>query len=284
MKTLASQLTSRPRGREVTGVDAPKLAWWFGFPLALGLFSGWNQIGMVAPALPLAWSIIYWLLLSGIMWAGLGLGTAIIARIGGKLPYPLVLLSGAVVGVALTRPVHSAYQLMFAPLAAGSVKTLPPFPVSVSDWGTLFAGNALLILFWIFGALFFALFVGYRPFGDNRRTGRETATSTTSEPRFAARLTKLAFDRIEAIGAEDHYIRCTDGVREELLLYRFADAVAELDTSVWVRVHRSWAVRRDRIRAIVPSGRTLSVELDSGRRIGVSERYRALLQSTPRVA
>jgi LytTr DNA-binding domain len=283
---VVNPLASRLDGMGLARVDAPWLAWWIGFPIALGIFSGWNQIGMIAPALPLAWSIIYWLLLSGMMWAGLGLGTAIVWRFGRSLPYPVILVVGAAIGVALTRPVHASFQALFAPLANAPVKTLPLLPVTASDWVTLYAGNALLMIFWVFGGLFFAVLVGYRPFDA---TGRSSATpvpagSIPAAPRFAARLTKLAFDRIEAIGAEDHYIRCTDGARDELLLYRFADAITELDPANWVRIHRSWAVRRDRIRHIVPAGRTATVELESGKRIGVSERYRALVQSAPRAS
>ena len=258
-----------------------RLAFWLGFPVALGIFSGWNQIGMIAPALPAAWSMIYWLLLSLIMWLGLGAGTYLGMRFGGQLIYSAKLVAGTLLGVVLTRPVHAAFQDLFLPLARASetLVTLPMLPISLADWARLYTGNALLMAFWIGGSLFFARFVGYRPFGPSQPRvmpdGRVQASTTA--PRFAARLARSTFDQLEAIQAEDHYVRCFAERQEELLLYRFADSLLDLEGHDWLRVHRSVCVRRDRIASVTPRGRSMTMTLASGRRFPVSERYYAMV-------
>ena len=271
-----------------TGIDrgSAKTAFWVGFPVALGLFAGWNQIGMVAPALPLVWSIIYWLLLSALMWCGLGVGTAMAALACAKLAYPAKLVIGAAVGVALTRPAHAAFQQLFLPLTIdpSAVSTLPAFPTSAADWTLLYSGNAMLMAFWIGGAIFFAAFIGYAPFGRDvhgapQDTGQEAeVASAPLRPRIAARLTKIDFDEVEAIRAEDHYLRVLGRSSEEMILYRFADAVEELEPFGWVRVHRSWSVDAARIADVRPHGRGSMIVMWSGREVPVSERHYGIVQ------
>ena len=288
LPVLGASVSGRATRPEVTDATVPplalthgRLAFWLGFPVALGLFSGWNQIGMIAPSLPLAWSMIYWLLLSLIMWFGMGVGTFLTMRYGGRLNYSAKLVTGTLAGVALTRPVHAAFQDLFLPLARTpeTLVTLPVLPMSLSDWAGLYVGNALLMAFWIGGSFFFARFVGYRPFGPGQSsaaTGFRVAAPAAA-PRFAARLTRTRFDLLEAVQAEDHYIRCFADRQEELLLYRFADAVLDLDGHDWLRVHRSVCVRRDRIASVTPRGRSMTLTLVSGRCFPVSERYFAMV-------
>ena len=263
-----------------------KTAFWVGFPIALGLFAGWNQIGMVAPALPLAWSMIYWVLLSALMWCGLGLGTAMVARSGARLAYPAILVIGAAVGIALTRPAHATFQQLFQPLTIdpSAVSTLPAFPTTAADWILLYSGNAMLMAFWIGGALFFAAFIGYAPFGRyangaSQDTGKKAEVASAAlRPRIATRLTKLDFDEVEAVRAEDHYLRVLGCSSEEMILYRFADAVEELEPFGWVRVHRSWSVDAARIADVRPHGRGSMIVMWSGREVPVSERHYGIVQ------
>jgi LytTr DNA-binding domain len=278
--TRASRRKGNVSPSSAAGQTNGRLAFWLGFPVALGLFSGWNQIGMIAPALPAVWSMIYWLLLSLIMWFGLGAGTWLAMRYCGRFGYAAKLLGGTLVGVALTRPVHAAFQELFLPLAQApeTLVTLPMLPVSVDDWTRLYTGNALLMAFWIGGSFFFARFVGYDPFGpDQPLAGAVKVSPPTTPPRFAARLTRAPFERLEAIQAEDHYVRCFAERQEELLLYRFADAVLDLDAHGWLRIHRSVCVRRDQIANVTPRGRSMTMTLLSGRQFPVSERYYAIV-------
>jgi predicted membrane protein len=239
---------------------------------------------MVAPALPLVWSLFYWLLLVAVMWLFEGLGTALASLVLRRAPYAVTLCVGAVLGVIMMRPLHALYQGLFAPLVASpaAMKTLPLFPRTFDDWTLLFSWNSPLMAFWIGGALFFSFFVGYAPFKARGTVEDLLPTSASSGPapsvpRFAERLTRLSFDEVEAIQAEDHYIRCFAGAKEELLLYRFADAVQDLEAHDWLRIHRSSCVHRGRIARVERHGRSLVVTMQSGRTFAVSERYHALV-------
>jgi LytTr DNA-binding domain len=257
------------------------LAFWLGFPAVLGLFSGWNQIGMVAPFLTPTWSMIYWLLLSAVMWSGLGLGTALISLMGRHWPLWLRLTVGAVIGVVLTRPIHASFQTLFLPLTTdpGVNRALPALPTTLADWWLLFSGNALLMLFWIGGALFFSRFLGFVPFAMMSVARIVTASPVIAQvPLVASRLNRLHFDQVDAIRAEDHYLRLSGGKGEELILYRFADAVAELTPRGWTRVHRSFAVRDSAVTDRQIRGRHVTLILSGGQQIPVSERYRAMTE------
>ena len=259
-----------------------RLCFWLGLPAVLGLFSGWNAIGVVAPYLPLAWAMIYWLLLSFIMWAGLGAGTALVDRPLRRIGLPLLvrLLLGALLGVLITRPFHAAFQHLFAPLADPvPVPSLPPpLPQSPRDWRNLYVGNALLVFFWAGGGLFFARFMRYVPFAGIAAPAIAPPSAVAAPPAGPlARLMRLPARSIEVCRAEDHYVRLSGPAGDELLLYRFADAAAELGAQGWHRVHRSACVRDDAVRAVQRRGRHLVLTMRGGAEVPVSERYRALV-------
>ena len=265
---------------EVAHDSLAPFAFWLGFPIVLGLFSGWNQIGMIAPFLTLAWSMIYWLLLSAIMWSGLGLGTVLVARAVPNLPLWAKVIVGAVIGVILTRPVHASFQALFVPLTTNSdtIRRLPALPVTLADWALLFGGNAMLMMFWVGGALFFARFLGFAPFTrTSRALVKEVPVKTSHAPLVASRLNRLRFDDVDVMQAEDHYLRVTGKKGDELILYRFADAVTELTPLGWTRIHRSFCIRDSAVSARESRGRTLELMMQSGQRVPVSERYRAVV-------
>ena len=220
------------------------------------------------------------------MWAGLGVGTWIVSRLSpANIPLGILLVAGALVGVAVTRPVHAAYQTLFVPLTRDpdQVTLLPVLPATMSDWGLLFSGNAMLMLFWVGGGVFFARFVGYAPVGGVRARVTPATLASPVEPprlppRFAARLTRLPAISVEVIRADDHYTCAIAAEGEELVLYRFADAAAELQNAGWIRVHRSYCVRRDRIAKTGRRGRSLDVFMQGGMIVPVSERHRGLVE------
>lgn len=261
------------------------MAFWIGFPVVLGLFSGWNQIGMVAPFLSPAWSMIYWLLLAAIMWGGLGIGTWLVSRVGSqRLPFLAMITLGAAVGVLVTRPVHAAFQSLFIPLTStpDAIRSLPIAPASLADWALLYRGNMLLMFFWIGGALFFSRFLAYAVMQRRDVTISDRRAPTTTEvptlPVLAGRLDHLNFDDVVTIRAEDHYLRLIAAKGEELVLYRFADAVAELTPRGWTRVHRSFAVRDSSVKACQVRGRHIELIQLNGNTVPVSERYRAIAE------
>lgn len=279
MGTGDTRLIAPLSGETVSHDSTVPLSFWIGIPAVLGLFSGWNQIGMVAPFLTPAWSMIYWLLLSAIMWSGLGLGTALVSRVTPNAPLWAKISIGAVVGVILTRPMHALFQALFLPLTVNpdSIRPLPALPVAPADWQLLFSGNAMLMMFWVGGALFFARFLGFAPFSKaSRASSAALPPSSAFVPLVASKLRRLSFDTVNVIRAEDHYLRVLSAKGEELILYRFADAIAELAPQGWTRVHRSFCIRDSAVTGRQTRGRTLELIMQGGQQVPVSERYRAV--------
>jgi DNA-binding LytR/AlgR family response regulator len=90
----------------------------------------------------------------------------------------------------------------------------------------------------------------------------------------------LADAKLIALQAEDHYIRVITDRGDDLVLYRFGDALAEVSALQGLRVHRSYWIARDAIAAVEFAAKTYSVVLSNGRRVPVSRSYIALLRSS----
>lgn len=77
---------------------------------------------------------------------------------------------------------------------------------------------------------------------------------------------------IEALEAEDHYVRVHTAKGSALVLMRFADALEELGELEGVRVHRSWWVARAAVAGAVKEGRKVSLKLSSGQVVPVARK------------
>lgn len=69
----------------------------------------------------------------------------------------------------------------------------------------------------------------------------------SAQPRFLAKVRPALRGRVIAINAELHYVRVFTDRGEELIHYRFGDAVAEMQALGGLQVHRSWCVSADEI-------------------------------------
>lgn len=82
--------------------------------------------------------------------------------------------------------------------------------------------------------------------------------------------TRLGRDLVR-VSVYDHYVEAHTRRGHELILIRFADALAELDGYDGLQIHRSHWVARAAVRRVSRGeGRSLSVELDDGTRLPVS--------------
>jgi len=82
-------------------------------------------------------------------------------------------------------------------------------------------------------------------------------------PDFLAKLPVALRRDILALEAEDHYVRVHTLHGSALLLMRLADATAVIDPRLGLRVHRSWWVARDGVRALErTAGRTIARLVD----------------------
>ena len=88
--------------------------------------------------------------------------------------------------------------------------------------------------------------------------------SQPSPPRLLARLPARLGREVLALQAEDHYVRVHTALGSDLLLMRFADAVAEAEGIPGLRVHRSWWVARAAVASARPEGRRAVLTLTNG--------------------
>ena len=89
---------------------------------------------------------------------------------------------------------------------------------------------------------------------DNQVTAAETAEQPPATPEypreFVSKLPVALRRDIIALEAEDHYVRVHTLHGSALVLMRLADAVAVIDPRLGLRVHRSWWVAKDGVRAL----------------------------------
>ncbi len=93
----------------------------------------------------------------------------------------------------------------------------------------------------------------------------------------------LEVDDVLAIKAEQHYIRLITEAREYMLLYRFSDAVNELEPSVGQQVHRSFWVNNTAIDSVRPRAKKFILTLTNGFEVPVSGPYHAVVKEFARV-
>lgn len=98
-----------------------------------------------------------------------------------------------------------------------------------------------------------------------------------AEPLFLSRLPP-GFGPLLALRGEDHYVRAIGEKRDEMLLMRLRDAVAELDGAEGIVVHRSWWVARTAVKSVERDGRALTLILVSGHDVPVARDKAPLLR------
>jgi hypothetical protein len=78
----------------------------------------------------------------------------------------------------------------------------------------------------------------------------EPAAAPEYPPEFMSKLPAAVRGDILALEAEDHYLRVHTLHGSALILMRLADAAALIDPRLGLRVHRSWWVAKDGVRAL----------------------------------
>jgi hypothetical protein len=113
----------------------------------------------------------------------------------------------------------------------------------------------------------------------------EVSPGAANDPalRFLQRLpATVTADEVIALKAEQHYLKVYTADRSYLTLYRFSDAVAEMDPAAGRQVHRSFWVRSSAIRAIKRDSRKYTVELVNGLAVPISVAHRGLIRELAR--
>jgi hypothetical protein len=85
---------------------------------------------------------------------------------------------------------------------------------------------------------------------------------------------KADLSRLQAVTSEDHYLRLhMDGGEKPLLLYRFGDALADLQALDGLQVHRGAWVAARAVKGAEREGRRWWLRLPDGTRLPVSDRH-----------
>jgi len=307
-----------PAGNSMAANDAPtplvdqgsslagrKIAYFLGVPLAVAIYAGLNNWQMQEIA-GIQATILFYLAHSILPWwmtcAATYLCMKSLAR--WKPPWLLLLLLGHFTGCLLVLPysnwLTSVFELRWPMLKIG-----PEFGplLSAEYWGYLLRAGVI----WIGVNVAFDRFVGlplYRytiPRGYDKpdkaalpaeqpEIANPPAEETTRQdgwkikpPVFLGRLpARLKPEELLAIKAEQHYIRIYTPNREYMVLYRFSDAIRELDGSLGIQVHRSYWVNTRAVESVHARAKSFHLSLPGGTKIPVSIPYQGMVRDMAR--
>ena len=139
-----------------------------------------------------------------------------------------------------------------------------------------------------FVALVQLLIVRFITPGGQRTTAAQVDPpddAPTYPPEFLSKLPLALRRDILALEAEDHYIRVHTVHGSALVLMRLADAALIIDPRLGLRVHRSWWVAKDAVRALERTPGRAMARLVDGRAVPISRAYlpaaRTMLANEP---
>jgi hypothetical protein len=265
------------------------IAFYIGVPLFVAIYGALNnweiqQVAGYAVAIGfyLSHSFIPWWITSlcntGLMW--------LLAR---WKPAPIIIMiPGSILGCFLVLPYTHWITGIFERAWPTTTTALGGIPGHA--WGGDFIEYLIrATIIWVAVNFAFDRFVGlprYRyviPRGYENTGLTQGPTETTpaddNQPAFLSRLpVHISVGEILAIKAEQHYIRVLTHDREYMVLYRFSDAVSQLDIDLGLQVHRSWWIARNAIQSMQQSAKKFLVILSNGEEVPVSTPYQGLLK------
>jgi hypothetical protein len=250
-------------------------------PMCVGFLFGWTSQAGAEPDRRLL-SAVIWSALSVIGWLTNDIPTRMVATALRQRGTPLVVTLLA--GYILAGPASIILNLTF-----GELFNLSGFQrnglemlrhLTLADMiNSSFAPLALwlsinLIAFRMSGRLYGYNYpdlpeVAAPPLLPGTPVGR--AAQTTQGLDFLRKVKPAVRGSVYAIKAELHYVRVYTDRGEDLIHYRFSDAVSEMETFAGLQVHRSWCVASDEI--VTNSSR--HVTLSNGMDIPVGRAYKA---------
>lgn len=255
------------------------LLFYIAVPVGLGIVFGWLQAGRTA-GWPKSLAVLSWVgvnLLSFVM-------SDIGARIGrwllGRRRVPLWLL------LVVTSQLVGFFVYGLAARWIGWVQTWVPaeIPVQPLPRITLFGwidDSIAGLCFWVLINYFFLYVVRLPRYGYEPPTPAGTPSSTIASVQpavalaFMDKVRAARRGRLLALKAEGHYLKVFTTAGNDLIHYRFSEAVREAASLTGAQVHRSWWVASD---AVEKAGED-SVTLANGIDVPVSRSYRVLARN-----
>jgi hypothetical protein len=233
--------------------------------IVLGLFGPFGSYAM-----PTALRLIYWL---GFVVAGYAIFRPII--IVGRWLAEMIHID-VLIGIGL------ALLLAAVPMTFLVAWAFSGFVARIASWseglGLLYL-QVLLIGFLINGFFMLMFREPADPVAAPATTRNKAPPPVPQVPTSFADRLPPGFGPLLALNSEDHYVRAIGESREELILIRLRDAVAELANVDGLQVHRSWWVARAAIAATRREGRTATLTLTTGRDVPVSREAMAAVRA-----
>ena len=214
----------------------------------IGPFGTYDSMGAFA-------RIGYWALGIGGNWALFAGATVLAMHMTPPAPLrrrALSLAAGALLAAAPGAAIVYAAETLFRPGYAG-LAALPEIYLSVAVLGLLVSLSVLAV--------------------RKRSAAGAPETTAAARPRFLDRLPREIGRDLVYLRMADHYVEAFTTTGSDLVLMRFADAVAELEGADGMRVHRSyWVARRHVTGAARDKGRP-TLRLTGGHKVPVSRTY-----------
>lgn len=262
-------------------------------PLGIGAVLGWYRAGY-ASDYPLAVSLLDWLLNFFTLWIAFDLGSRLIAFLLRPWTPPLwgILVVGGIAGVAVSRPLRSTIRDFSSNLApqARSEIAFPPDLVWEEYVFAYASVIAVPILIWVVVNYIYAKALHVPRYGHVPKNAEfrpdvgppavqvsgveDIQIKPATPPEFVKKLTVGLPTKILALQAEDHYLRVHTDRNNELIRYRFSDALEDVKHLPGLQVHRSFWINTAAIDYIRRSGRSYEIVLSDGLEVPVSRSYR----------
>jgi len=285
-----------------TGRNLRLIAFYLGVPLVIGAYGALNNWQLLESAGYL-WTLAFYAAHALIPW-WLTCASTSLAMWGLRSikPPPYVLMAiGSIVAGVIVLPYTNWLTSVSGAEWQDSHLTRQVAPIfSVEFWRYIvrativwFAINFAFDRFLGLPRYRYAIPRGY-DFRDRQRGGTETSTASSDTgagdgraispvPGFLERVpARLDRDDVLAIKAEQHYIRVFTPNQEYMVLYRFSDAIRELEPSLGLQVHRSYWISKAAIDTVRPSAKKFSIRLSTGASVPVSTPYHGVVKEFAR--
>lgn len=252
-------------------------------PIALGLFMGATQAGRTTEW-PLLLRVSYFITICCVDWWIVDLGCRLcqgLLRPWRPSLWLILLLGSSLAAIVAVRPANWLIVQFWHGFLPPDIprQALPALSFS-GQFDELIAGLApWLLANYAFFHLGNMPRYGFTPPAPARQSGSQ-AELPPAKPDGATILRKVRPDRrgeLLALNAQGHYLRVITTAGEDLILFRFGDAVAEMSEDAGVQVHRSWWVSQTAIDAC-ESVSSKKLRLGSGLSIPVSRTYQRALE------
>lgn len=273
--------------RELQGMQFKSgICFYIGIPMFVGLLLGWNK-AFVGADVSRTVAISFWAGLALLEWFAAVVCSQIMYVILRPLrPSPTVIWLAGVSLAALLFFYPISRYLEFGSMLGGMThlpahlraESMTQFLRMAS--ADIFPGMAL----WMAANYFYAEFLGIprhqyavaeSPIARTQ-TGPPTTvaeTAETAQPQFMQQVAASKRGQIMALEAQDHYVKVTTDRGNDLIHYRFSDAVRDARVLAGLRVHRSHWVAAHAITELTRANHGYQLQLSNGAEVPVSRSY-----------